>query len=157
MKFPTNFWMNGVYLLTQWQITLQDILFGRKVVIYGDPDLTTGIARFVGELGMEPTMVCTGVKSPSFAQDMEKIAKETGNEIDVLVGQDLRAVEVYLKENPADLMIGNSDGRLISLDQGIPLIRVGFPVYDRVGYQRQPILGYQRRIISHGSNYKHHA
>jgi nitrogenase molybdenum-iron protein beta chain len=118
-------------------------LFGRKVVIYGDPDLTTGIARFVGELGMEPAMVCTGVKGPEFAKDMDKIAKETGCNMDVMVGQDLRAVEVYLKENPADLMIGNSDGRLISLDLGIPLIRVGFPVYDRVGYQRQPIVGYR--------------
>jgi nitrogenase molybdenum-iron protein beta chain len=118
-------------------------LFGRKVAIYGDPDITTGIARFVGELGMEPTMVCTGVKSPEFAQDMEVIAKETGSEIDVLIGQDLRAVEVYLKENPVDIMIGNSDGRLISLDLGIPLIRVGFPVYDRVGYQRQSIVGYR--------------
>jgi nitrogenase molybdenum-iron protein beta chain len=118
-------------------------LFGRKVVIYGDPDLTTGIARFVGELGMEPAMVCTGVKGPEFAKDMDKIAKETSCNMDVMVGQDLRAVEVYLKENPADLMIGNSDGRLISLDLGIPLIRVGFPVYDRVGYQRQPILGYR--------------
>jgi nitrogenase molybdenum-iron protein beta chain len=118
-------------------------LFGRKVAIYGDPDITTGIARFVGELGMEPTMVCTGVKSPEFAQDMEVIAKETGSEIDVLIGQDLRAVEVYLKENPVDIMVGNSDGRLISLDLGIPLIRVGFPVYDRVGYQRQSIVGYR--------------
>jgi nitrogenase molybdenum-iron protein beta chain len=118
-------------------------LFGRKVAIYGDPDLTTGIARFVGELGMEPTMVCTGVKNPEFAKDMEKIAKETGTEMDVMVGQDLRAVEVYLKENNADLLIGNSDGRLIALDLGIPLIRVGFPVYDRVGYQRQSILGYR--------------
>ena len=117
-------------------------LFGRKVAIYGDPDITTGIARFVGELGMEPKMVCTGVKDPEFANDMKKIAKETGSKIDVMVGQDLRAVEVYLKENPVDVMIGNSDGRLIALDLGIPLIRVGFPVYDRVGYQRQPILGY---------------
>jgi len=60
-----------------------------------------------------------------------------------MVGQDLRAVEVYLKENAVDIMIGNSDGRLIALDLGIPLIRVGFPVYDRVGYQRKPILGYR--------------
>jgi len=118
-------------------------LFGRKVAIYGDPDLTTGMARFAGELGMEPTMVCTGVKYPEFNPDMEKISKETGTDIDVLYGQDLRAVEVYLKENPVDLMIGNSDGRLIALDLGIPLIRMGFPVYDRVGYQRQPILGYR--------------
>jgi len=118
-------------------------LFGRKVAIYGDPDLTTGMARFVGELGMEPTMVCTGVKYPEFNPDMEKISKETGSDIDVLYGQDLRAVEVYLKENPVDLLIGNSDGRLIALDLGIPLIRMGFPVYDRVGYQRHSVLGYR--------------
>jgi nitrogenase molybdenum-iron protein beta chain len=27
-------------------------------------------------------------------------------------------------------------------DLGIPLYRVGYPVYDRVGYQRRPIIGY---------------
>ncbi len=34
-------------------------------------------------------------------------------------------MEVYLQENPVDLMIGSSDGRLISIEQSIPLIRVG--------------------------------
>lgn len=118
-------------------------LHGREVAIYGDPDITTGIASFVGELGMIPKMVCTGVNNPDFAKDMDSIAKEIDAEIDVLVGQDLRAVELYLKDNSVDLMIGNSDGRLISLDLGIPLIRVGFPVYDRIGYQRYPIVGYR--------------
>ena len=73
---------------------------------------------------------------------MEKVGKETGVEIDTMVGQDLRALEVYLQENPVDLMIGSSDARLISIEQGIPLIRVGFPVFDRVGYHRKPIIGY---------------
>ncbi len=117
-------------------------LFDRKVAIYGDPDLTTGMARFVGELGMEPTMVCTGANSKSFTPDMEKISKETGCDIDVLFEQDMRSFEVYIKENPVDLMIGSSDGRLLAQELGIPLIRVGFPVYDRIGYHRHPIVGY---------------
>lgn len=117
-------------------------LFGRKVAIYGDPDITTGMARFVGELGMEPIMVCTNSDSKDFTPDIEKIAKETGTEIDVLFEQDMRAFEVYIKDNPVDIMVGPSDGRLISLDTGIPLIRVGFPIYDRVGYHRHPIMGY---------------
>jgi nitrogenase molybdenum-iron protein beta chain len=51
-------------------------LFDRKVAIYGDPDLTTGLARFVGELGMEPTMVCTGANSKTFSPDMERFPKK---------------------------------------------------------------------------------
>lgn len=43
-------------------------------------------------------------------------------------------------------MIGNSDGRLIARDLGIPLVRVGFPVYDRVGYQRIPVVGYHGAV-----------
>lgn len=117
-------------------------LHGRTVAIYGDPEITAGMARFVGELGMEPQLVLTGSNSKEFVEDIEKVGKETGVEIDTMVGQDLRALEVYLKENPVDLMIGSSDARLISIEQGIPLIRVGFPVFDRVGYHRKPIIGY---------------
>ena len=121
-------------------------LHGRTAAIYGDPEITSGIARFVGELGMEPKLVLTGSDNKEFVKDIEKVAKETGAEIDTMVGQDLRAMEVYLKDNPVDLMIGNSDARLMAKEYGIPLIRVGFPVYDRVGYHRRPIVGYNGGI-----------
>jgi len=39
-------------------------LFGRKVAIFGDPAISAGIARFVCELGMIPSVVCTGVENP---------------------------------------------------------------------------------------------
>jgi nitrogenase molybdenum-iron protein beta chain len=121
-------------------------LFGRTVAIYGDPEITAGMARFVGELGMEPKMVLTGSNSQEFIKDIEKVAKETGAKIDTMVGQDLRAMEVYLKDNPVDLMIGSSDARLMAKEYGIPLVRVGYPIYDRVGYHRQPIIGYNGGI-----------
>lgn len=121
-------------------------LFGRKVAVYGDPDIVVGISRFLCELGMEPSIVCTGSLNDNFVQDMEKVAKESDGDIKVLVGQDLRALEVNLEEDPVDLIIGNSDGRLIAKDLKIPLIRVGFPVYDRVGYHRRPIVGYNGAI-----------
>ncbi len=121
-------------------------LHGRTVAIYGDPEITAGIARFVGELGMEPKLVLTGSDSREFVKDIEKVARETGAEIDTMVGQDLRAMEVYLKDNPVDVMIGNSDARLMAKEYGIPLVRVGFPVYDRVGYHRRPIVGYNGGI-----------
>jgi len=117
-------------------------LAGRKVAIYGDPCMTAGIARFVGELGMEPSVVCTGAKSEEFVNEMKTVSREIGSSIDVMVGQDLRALEVYLQENPVEVMMGNSDGRLIARYLDIPLVRFGFPVFDRVGYHRNPIIGY---------------
>ena len=121
-------------------------LFGRRVAIYGDPDMVTGIARFICELGMEPSVVCTGSTSQDFVEDMKQVAKESKGPVEVLVGQDLRALELKIKEDPIDLMIGNSDGRLIAFDAEIPLIRAGFPVYDRAGYHRRPIVGYNGGI-----------
>jgi len=117
-------------------------LFGRKVAIFGDPAITSGIARFVCELGMTPSIVCTGVESPEFVEEMKKVAKESDEPVDVLIRSDLRDLETHLQENPVDIMIGHSDGRLFAKSLDIPLIRVGYPVYDRVGYHRVPIVGY---------------
>ena len=59
-------------------------LFGRKVAIYGDPAITSGIARFVCELGMIPSVVCTGVESTEFVDEMKKVSKESDGPVDVL-------------------------------------------------------------------------
>jgi nitrogenase molybdenum-iron protein beta chain len=118
-------------------------LFDRKVAIFGDPALVTGLARFVTELGMNPVMVCTGSDEKSFPTDMEIVAKEAKIDIDVLVEQDLRAVETYVKENEVDVLMGSSDARFINYETKIPLVRFGYPVYDRVGYHSQPIVGYR--------------
>ncbi|MDI3549037.1 MAG: nitrogenase molybdenum-iron protein beta chain [Methanobacterium sp.] len=121
-------------------------LFGRKVAIFGDPAISAGIARFVCELGMIPSVVCTGVENPEFVSEMETVAKESDEPVDVMIGNDLRALEVLLEEDPVELMIGHSDGRLFAKQLDIPLIRVGYPVYDRVGYHRIPIVGYNGSV-----------
>ncbi|KZX16989.1 nitrogenase component 1 [Methanobrevibacter filiformis] len=120
-------------------------LFDKNVAIVGDPDQVTGMARLIGELGMNPKVVCTGADTTTFPEDMEKIAKETNTDIDVLLDQDLRAFELYVKDddNNVDIMLGNSDLRFINYDTKIPLIRFGYPVYDRVGYHSNPIVGYR--------------
>ncbi|MDD4810188.1 MAG: nitrogenase component 1, partial [Methanobacterium formicicum] len=118
----------------------------RKVAIFGDPAISAGIARFVCELGMIPSVVCTGVENPEFVSEMETVAKESDEPVDVMIGNDLRALEVLLEEDPVELMIGHSDGRLFAKQLDIPLIRVGYPVYDRVGYHRIPIVGYNGSV-----------
>lgn len=121
-------------------------LFGRKVAIFGDPAMSAGIARFVCELGMIPSVVCTGVENSEFVSEMEQVAKESDEPVDVMIGSDLRALEVKLEEDPVDLMIGHSDGRLFAKHLDVPLVRVGYPVYDRAGYHRIPIVGYNGSV-----------
>ncbi len=121
-------------------------LFGKTAAIYGDPDMVTGIAGFVCELGMTPQLVCTGVENQEFVDDMKEVSKKADGKVEIMYGQDLRSMEVRLEEEPTDIIIGHSDGRLIARDLDIPLVRVGFPVYDRVGYHRVPIVGYRGGI-----------
>jgi nitrogenase molybdenum-iron protein beta chain len=120
--------------------------YQRKVAIYGDPDVVSGLAGFTAELGMIPAVVCTGAESTRFLDDMKEVAKESSTKPAVMEGCDLYDLQNYIKDNPVDLLIGNSYGARIANEENIPLFRVGFPIYDRMGAQRTPILGYSAGI-----------
>ncbi|MDR2623408.1 MAG: nitrogenase molybdenum-iron protein subunit beta [Methanobrevibacter sp.] len=118
-------------------------LAGRKVVIFGDPTLVTGLTSLIMELGMEPVMVTTGSDEKTFPTDIESLSKHQN--IDVIIEGDLKIVEDYVKDkdNGVEVILGSSEARFINYDTGIPLVRFGFPVYDRVGYHSQPVVGYR--------------
>lgn len=42
-----------------------------------------------------------------------------------------------------DLILGHSKGRYIAIDAKIPMVRVGFPTFDRAGLYRKPTIGYR--------------
>ena len=48
-----------------------------------------------------------------------------------------------LATEPVDFLIGSSHGKYLERDTGTPLIRIGFPVFDRHHHHRSPIWGYQ--------------
>lgn len=120
--------------------------YGRRVAIYGDPDVVVALARFTAELGMIPAIVCTGTKSNRFTGDMETVAEESCSSPVVLEGCDLYDLHQQIKKNPVDLLIGNSYGARIAREENIPHLRIGFPIYDRLGAQRMPIVGYKAGI-----------
>ncbi len=120
--------------------------YSRKVAIYGDPDVVTGLSRFVCELGMIPSIVCTGAESSRFVEDMENIAEENNISPVVLAGRDLYDLHQQVKCMDIELLIGNSYGARIAEAENIPILRMGFPVYDRLGAQRISILGYKAGI-----------
>ncbi|MDP4183204.1 MAG: nitrogenase cofactor biosynthesis protein NifB, partial [Bacillota bacterium] len=55
---------------------------------------------------------------------------------------DFETIQDYSKKMKANILIGNSDGKFITEKEGIPLVRVGFPIHDRMGGQRKVITGY---------------
>jgi len=40
---------------------------------------------------------------------------------------------------PVDFLIGNTYGKYLDRDTGTPLIRIGFPIFDRHHYHRYPV------------------
>jgi nitrogenase molybdenum-iron protein beta chain len=56
---------------------------------------------------------------------------------------DMFLMHQWIKNEPVDLLIGNTYGKYISRDENIPLVRHGFPILDRVGHQHFPTVGYR--------------
>lgn len=96
-------------------------LFGRTAAVYGDPDMVAGISRFLCELGMVPRYVCTGTDHPAFRDAMKTVASESMEHVNLMPDSDLRALERELMEEPVDILIGNSDGRLLQGTLTYPL------------------------------------
>ncbi|VBB44700.1 Nitrogenase [uncultured Paludibacter sp.] len=91
-------------------------IFGKKALLYGEPDLVSALANWCQEIGIEPFYI------PD--TDFETLRTEAN------------------KIKP-DLLIGNSKGYYIARERKIPLVRVGFPIHDRVGGNRMLHLGYK--------------
>ncbi len=64
--------------------------------------------------------------------------------MEIITNADFWELEDRLKNRglKLDLIPGHSKGRFISIDYHIPMLRVGFPVYDRAGMYRHPVVGY---------------
>jgi nitrogenase molybdenum-iron protein beta chain len=48
-----------------------------------------------------------------------------------------------VQENRPDLIMGNTYCKYICRDMDIPLLRIGYPIYDRIGQSYVPITGYR--------------
>ncbi|NKQ38327.1 MAG: nitrogenase [Methanosarcinales archaeon] len=113
----------------------------RTCGIFGDPDIVIAVARFCCEVGMKPVVVNTQTPSRTYKKQMAAIAKEY--DVDIEVQQsDLWDFEKSVKEKGVDILIGHPRGVPIAKDMAIGLVRIGFPISDRVGHFRWPIMCY---------------
>ncbi len=121
-------------------------MHGKKIAIWGDPDFLLGMVSFLIEMGAIPThIVCHNAPRKGWAEDMNAIIEKSNakDEINVWPGKDLWALRSLLFTEPVDFMIGNVYGKELYRDTGTPLIRIGFPIFDRHHLHRYSMSGYE--------------
>ena len=127
-------------------------LHGKKLALWGDADFVMGMTKFLLELGAEPTHVVCHHANKRWRKSIEQIlaASPYGAGATVHVGKDLWHLRSLVFTDKPDFMIGNSYGKFIQRDTlhkgkefEVPLIRIGFPIFDRHHLHRQTTLGYE--------------
>jgi nitrogenase molybdenum-iron protein NifN len=118
-------------------------VFGKRAVIYGEEDLVVGLASLLAEIGMIPVLCASGAETGRLAERITEVAPDLTSEISVLEGADFAEIEDRAAELTPDIMIGNSKGYRLSHKLGIPLIRVGLPIHDRIDGPRILHVGYR--------------
>ena len=104
---------------------------GKKIAIGTEPDLLWGIGNLLAGIGAELTAVVTTTQSPL----LEKLPAQ-----EVLIG-DLEDLENRAQD--CELLITHSHGRQMAERLDIPFLRMGIPMFDRLGAAHQVTAGYR--------------
>jgi nitrogenase molybdenum-iron protein NifN len=105
---------------------------GKRIAIAAEPDLLYTLATFFLGLGAE---IHAAVTTTGGSKILEHVPCDS-----VKVG-DLGDFEALAEG--ADLLVAHSHGRQAAERLDVPLLRVGFPVFDRLGSQHKLRVGYQ--------------
>ena len=120
-------------------------IHGKKFALYGDQDLTLGLAGFLMELGAEPVHILSTNGGKAWDARVKALLASSpfGKNCHAYAGKDLWHMRSLLFTEPVDFLIGNTYGKYLERDTRTPLIRIGFPIFDRHHHHRYPVWGYQ--------------
>lgn len=104
----------------------------KKVLVAAEPDLLLGLTSWLNDMGATVALA-VGAQASAVLDDV--IADKA------MVG-DLADIE-QAAEQGADLIIGCAHARQASEATGVPLFRVGFPIFDRLGAAHIRTIGYR--------------
>jgi nitrogenase molybdenum-iron protein beta chain len=125
---------------------MEQYFYHKKVALFGDPDQLIALTEFLVTLDMKPVHIVTGTPGKRFEERIRDILKEAVPGANVRQAGDMFLLHQWIKNEPVDLLIGNTYGKYIARDEDIPFIRFGFPILDRVGHSYFPTVGYQGGI-----------
>jgi len=118
-------------------------LYEKKVAIAGDPDQVIAMTEFLVSMDMRPTHIVTGTPGKKFEKRIREVTRDLPGGVNVKAGGDLFLLHQWIKNDPVDLVIGNTYCKYIARDEDTPLVRWGFPILDRQGHQYFPTVGYK--------------
>ncbi|MDR0747829.1 MAG: hypothetical protein LBE89_08105 [Helicobacteraceae bacterium] len=116
---------------------------GKRAIVYGEEDFVAAIASFLDEIGVIPVIAATGAQSARFRERVRAALKNCREETEVIDDTDFVSILAKAKRRECDFIIGHSKGLYIARELGVPLVRCGFPIHDRIGAQRILHLGYR--------------
>nr|AXB87664.1 nitrogenase [uncultured bacterium] len=119
--------------LTDGLLDASGVLAGRRVALALEPDLLAGVAALLTEAGCH--IVAAVTSAP--AEHLYRLPCEH-----VVVG-DFEDAEERARDAGAELLVASSHGAAAAQRLGIPLLRLGFPVVDRLGAQHLTSVGYR--------------
>ena len=124
---------------------MHQYFYHKKVAVVGDPDQVIALTEFLVTLDMIPAHIVTGTgtASKAFEARIREITADVPYDINVKCPGDMFLLHQWIKNDPVDLIIGNTYCKYISHDEDIPLVRHGFPILDRQGHQYFPTVGYR--------------
>lgn len=115
---------------------------GRRVAVVGDPDLAVAVAGFCAEIGLVPVLVASGALTNRMAAALVGLGLDPAT-FEVMEDADYDSIQRRVVELSPDLILGPSKAYPTARALGIPLVRIGFPVHDRIGAGRILHLGYR--------------
>lgn len=126
-------------------------IHGKRVALYGDPDHVFGLVNFLLELGAEPVHIVVTNSNPEFEEELKAVlsASPYGKDATIWGKKDLWHLRSLMFTEPVDLLIGNSYGKYLWRDTKTPLVRIGYPIFDRHHMHRYETLGYRGTLNLH--------
>ncbi len=116
-------------------------VFGKRVALYGDPEWVASLAIFLLEIGARPVVCATGARNRALTKALEQCPP--GSVDEVLDDTDFVRFEAACRRTHPDLLIGSSKGYAVARTLDIPILRLGFPIHDRIGAGRIEVMGYR--------------
>ncbi|MGE4551621.1 MAG: nitrogenase molybdenum-iron protein subunit beta [Desulfovibrionaceae bacterium] len=124
---------------------MHQYLYHKSVALAGDPDQVIAMTEFLVSLDMWPKHIVSGTPGSRFEKRIQEICADLPYQVNVKGGKnaDLFLLHQWIKNDPVDLIMGNTYLKYVARDEDIPLIRWGFPILDRQGHQYFPTVGYK--------------
>jgi len=122
---------------------MHQYFYGKKVALAGDPDQLIALTEFLVSIDMCPIHIVSGTVDKDFDARIKEITQHVPHPVNVGIPGDMFLLHQWIKNDPVDLLMGNTYLKYIARDEDIPLVRFGFPILDRVGHSYFPTVGYR--------------